>query len=49
MDKIIYFSGLLRENGIPVSIRSSYTGKQVRELVSEDDPYFKEALASVYV
>lgn len=49
MDKIVYFSGLLRENGIPVSIRSTYTGKQVRELIGEDDPYFKEALASVYI
>jgi uncharacterized protein len=49
MDKIVYFSGLLRENGIPVSIRSTYTGKQVRELISDDDPYFKEALASVYI
>jgi len=49
MDKIISFSSLLRQNGIPVSIRSTYTGKQVRSLIHEDDPFFKEALASVYV
>ncbi|BDZ68665.1 vWA domain-containing protein [Methanobacterium ferruginis] len=49
MDKIISFSSLLRENGIPVSIRSTYTGKEVCNLIPEDDPSFKEALASVYV
>ena len=49
MDKIVNFSGLLRENGIPVSIRSTYTGKQVGELISEDDSSLKDALASVYV
>lgn len=49
MDNIVDFSALLRENGIPVSIRSTCTGKKVQELISEDDPSFKEALASVYV
>jgi uncharacterized protein len=49
MDKIVNFSSLLRENGIPVSIRSTYTSKQVTALISEDDPLFKAALASVYI
>lgn len=49
MDNIVNFSGLLRKNGIPVSIRSTYTGQQVEELIGEDDPYFKKALASVYI
>lgn len=49
MDKIVNFSGLLRKNGIPVSIRSTHTSQQVQELIDENDPYFKEALASVYI
>jgi len=49
MDKIVTFSGLLREKGIPVSIRSTYTGKEVLKLFTEDDPLFKKAMASVYV
>ncbi|EKF84981.1 VWA containing CoxE family protein [Methanobacterium formicicum DSM 3637] len=49
MDKIVTFSGLLREKGIPVSIRSTHTGTQVSKLIKEDDPLFKEALAAVYV
>ncbi len=49
MDKIVNFSSLLRENGIPVSIRSTYASKQVRDLINEDDPLFKAALASVYI
>ncbi|HII84887.1 MAG TPA: VWA domain-containing protein [Methanobacterium subterraneum] len=49
MDKIVTFSGLLREKGIPVSIRSTYTGKEVSKLFKEDDPLFKDAMAAVYV
>lgn len=49
MDKIVDFSSLLRKNGIPVSIRSTYTSKQVQELIGESDPHFKTALSSVYV
>ena len=49
MDKIVTFSGLLREKGIPVSIRSTHTGTQVSKLIDEDNPLFKEALAAVYV
>lgn len=49
MDKIVTFSGLLREKGIPVSIRSTYSGKEVSKLFTEDDPLFKKALAAVYV
>lgn len=49
MDKIVNFSGLLRKNGIPVSIRSTCTSQQVLELIGEKDPHFKEALASVYI
>lgn len=49
MDKIVTFSGLLREKGIPVSIRSTHTGTRVSNLISEEDPLFKEALAAVYV
>jgi len=49
MDNVVNFSGLLRKNGIPVSIRSTYAGQQVQKLISEDDPYFKKAMASVYI
>ena len=49
MDKIVTFSSLLREKGIPVSIRSTHTGTQVSKLINEEDPLFKEALAAVYV
>nr|WP_319372432.1 VWA domain-containing protein [uncultured Methanobacterium sp.] len=49
MAKIVTFSGLLREKGIPVSIRSTHTGTQVSNLISEEDPLFKDALAAVYV
>jgi uncharacterized protein with von Willebrand factor type A (vWA) domain len=49
MDKIVAFSGTLREKGIPVSIRSTHAGKEVSKLIDEEDPLFKSALAAVYV
>ncbi|MGI6464981.1 VWA domain-containing protein [Methanobacterium sp.] len=49
MDKIVEFSGTLREKGIPVSIRSTYAGREVSKLIDEEDPHFKSALAAVYV
>jgi len=49
MDQIVKFSVLLRENGIPASIRSSQTACQVMNLFGKDEPRLKEALASVYV
>ncbi|AXV39169.1 VWA domain-containing protein [Methanobacterium sp. BAmetb5] len=49
MDKIVAFSGTLREKGFPVSIRSTHAGKEVSKLIAEEDPLFKSALAAVYV
>jgi uncharacterized protein with von Willebrand factor type A (vWA) domain len=49
MDEIINFSGLLRENGIPASIRSTQSAVKVVKLINENGPLLKEGLASVYL
>jgi uncharacterized protein with von Willebrand factor type A (vWA) domain len=49
MENIIRFSVLLRENGIPTSIRSSSTAWRVNQLITKESPLHQEALATVYV
>ncbi len=49
MDKIVNFSHLLRENGIPASIRSTHTACQVVERLKLPESQLQCALAAVYV
>ncbi len=49
MNKIIRFSRLLRENGIPASIRSTKIAYKAAFLVKKDKKFLREALASVYL
>ena len=49
MDKIVKFSGILRENGIPASIRSTQTACQAVSLIEGDEPDLKEILACIYL
>lgn len=48
LEKIINFSSLLRDNGLPVSIRSTKTAVKTIKLVG-DDAILQDALASVYL
>lgn len=49
MDQVVNFSAILRDNGIPASIRSSQTACKVMRIFGKDEPRLKEALAAVYV
>lgn len=46
---IIRFSGILRNNGIPVSIRSTKTACESIPLINDNDGDLKEALACIYL
>jgi uncharacterized protein with von Willebrand factor type A (vWA) domain len=49
MDDIIKFSGMLRENGIPASIRSTQTACMVFPLSKDKNLDLREALACIYL
>jgi uncharacterized protein len=49
MEKLIQFSGKLRENGIPASIRSTKLACQAVPLIEENGGDLKEALACIYL
>lgn len=49
MDDIVKFSGILRENGIPASIRSTQTAYQAVKLVKDYGLDLRETLASIYL
>ncbi len=49
MDEIVKFSGLLRENGIPASIRSTQTACDAVSLIKGENIKLKEALACIYL
>ncbi len=46
---IIKFSGILRNNGIPVSIRSTKTACETISLIKDNDVDLREALACIYL
>jgi uncharacterized protein with von Willebrand factor type A (vWA) domain len=47
--KVVEFSGLLRDKGIPASIRSTQKAYQAAEILKRDDDLLKEAFASIYL
>ena len=49
MDEIVKFSGILRENGIPASVRSTQTAFQALSLVKDNKPDLRELLACIYL
>lgn len=49
MEEIIQFSGKLRENGIPASIRSTRMACQAVPLIKNNERDLKEALACIYL
>ena len=49
LEEITKFSGKLRENGIPASIRSTEVACQAVPLIKENDGDLKEALACIYL
>lgn len=49
MKNIIEFSGLLRKNGIPVSIRSTLTALEAIKIIGDNEDRLRQALASVYI
>ena len=49
MDKIVKFSGILRENGIPASIRCTQTACEAANLIKGGDFDLREALSCIYL
>lgn len=49
MDDIVRFSGILRENGIPASIRSTQTAYQALKLTDGPKKNLREILACIYL
>lgn len=49
MDKIVKFSGILRENGIPASIRCTQTACEAANLIKGEDFDLREALSCIYL
>ena len=49
LKEIAKFSGKLRENGIPASIRSTEIACQAVPLIKENDGDLREALACIYL
>lgn len=49
INEIVKFSGVLRENGIPASIRSTQIACEAAPLIKENNGNLKEALAAIYL
>ncbi|MDI6643774.1 MAG: VWA domain-containing protein [Methanobacteriaceae archaeon] len=49
MENIIEFSGLLRKNGIPASIRSTLTALEAIKIIDDNEDRLRQALASIYI
>jgi len=49
IEKIAKFSGLLRENGIPASIRSTELACKANDLIEKKDGNLQKALAAIYL
>ena len=49
INKIVKFSGVLRENGIPASVRSTQLACEAVPLIENNNGNLKEALASIYL
>lgn len=49
IDEIVKFSGMLRENGIPASIRSTQLACEATPLIKNNNGNLKEALACIYL
>ena len=49
IEKIAKFSGLLRENGIPASVRSTKLACMAIDLIEINDDNLQEALAAIYL
>ena len=49
IEKIAKFSGLLRENGIPASIRSTELACRTSNLIEKNNENYQKALAAIYL
>lgn len=49
INEIVKFSGVLRENGIPASIRSTQIACEATPLIKDNNGNLKEALAAIYL
>ena len=49
LNKIVKFSGLLRENGIPASIRSTQVACEANSLIKNNNVNLQDALACIYL
>ena len=49
IEKIVKFSGILRKNGIPASIRSTELACKATDLIGKNDGSLQEALAAIYL
>ncbi|MGF7117238.1 VWA domain-containing protein [Methanobacterium oryzae] len=49
INEIVKFSGVLRENGIPASIRSTQLACEATPLIEKEKGNLKEALAAIYL
>lgn len=49
INEIVKFSGVLRENGIPASIRSTQIACEAAPLIKDNNGNLKEALAAIYL
>ncbi len=49
INEIVKFSGMLRENGIPASIRSTKIACDAFPLIEKNNGNLKEALACIYL
>ncbi|GAB4309642.1 MAG: VWA domain-containing protein [Methanobacteriaceae archaeon] len=49
MKNIIEFSGILRRNGIPASIRSTLTALEAMKIIDNNEDRLRQALASIYI
>lgn len=49
MDEIVKFSGILRQNGFPASIRGTQTACGAVSLITDNDLNLKETLACIYL
>ncbi|MGC9516674.1 MAG: VWA domain-containing protein [Methanomicrobiales archaeon] len=49
MKSIVEFSGILRENGIPASIRSTQTAFKAVKIIDNNKDILRETLATIYI
>jgi uncharacterized protein len=49
MKRLVEFSGILRDNGIPASIRSTRTAYEAWGIIGKDEDVLEDTLASIYL